>query len=312
MNKLPHYTKILNLGSAYTDNALIGDVIVQEKVDGSQFRFGVDKENNLVIGSKGCILNPVRQEDGSLANVDKLFKPAVEHLLSIEEKIKEQGANEIYFYAETLSRPKHNVLKYEKTPKNHIVLFDVIADNKWLTRDVLEKLTKALDIDIIPELYRGKVNVDKIKELLTTKSYLGNETVEGVVIKNYTQTILLGGKVFPLFTKYVNEKFRERHGVEWKNKKPKDNLKNFIDSFKAEARWQKAIIHLKEKGELETNLRDIGKLILEVQKDIKEEEADTIKKTLYKLFIKDIFRVSTRGLPEWYKEKLLENLKESK
>lgn len=33
MKSVPGYTKVLTLGSAYTENALVGDVVVQEKVD---------------------------------------------------------------------------------------------------------------------------------------------------------------------------------------------------------------------------------------------------------------------------------------
>ena len=79
-----------------------------------------------------------------------------------------------------------------------------------------------------------------------------------------------------------------------------------MERFKTEARWEKALIHLKEKGELENSVRDIGKLIKEVQKDIKEEESEYIKNHLYKIFIKDILQTAIRGLPEWYKNQLLE------
>jgi len=52
---LMQYPKVLTLGSYMTDRALVGKVVVQEKVDGSQFRFGVvlDKDGNkkLVMGS---------------------------------------------------------------------------------------------------------------------------------------------------------------------------------------------------------------------------------------------------------------------
>ena len=307
MKHIPHYTKVLTLGSSYTENALVGDVIIQEKVDGSQFRFGINEDGELLFASKGANLVPYFNE-GEMTNVQKMFVPAVKYLLSIQDKFKEFKPD-TYFFGETLEKPKHNVLKYEKVPTNHIVLFDVLEQGKWVTAGRLNGIAIWLGIDTIPELYRGTADVDKIKELLTANSYLGNETVEGVVIKNYNQTILLGGNVFPLFTKYVREAFKERHDVEWKIKRPKDAIADYIQGFNNEARWQKAIIHLKEKGELEQSPRDIGKLIKTVQQDIIEEESENIKNYLYKKFVDDIKRVSTKGLPEWYKQKLLENLK---
>ena len=316
MKNIPHYTKIMTLGSLGTENAFVGEVIIQEKVDGSQFRFGITEDKELVIGSKGCIIQP------GLA--DKLFKPAVDYILSIEDKIKRYQPD-TYFFAETLCRPKHNVLKYERTPLNNIVLFDVIEGCKWVTRDRLVEIAKDLGIDVIPELYKGEVEtkridtgnsgykssaIDFLKRIIeTTPSYLGNELVEGVVIKNYNQTIMLGGHVFPLFTKRVREEFKERHDVEWKCNNPKDSLKSYLDGFKNDARWQKAIIHLKEKGLLTNSPKDIETVIKEVQRDIMEEEKENIKDFLFKHFSKDILRTCVRGLPEYYKEKLLENIK---
>ena len=35
MKQVPKYTKVLNLGSSRTERALIGEVVCQEKIDGS-------------------------------------------------------------------------------------------------------------------------------------------------------------------------------------------------------------------------------------------------------------------------------------
>lgn len=316
MKSIPHYNKILTLGSAYTENALVGEVIVQEKVDGSQFRFGINEDKQLLIGSKNKIIEPTAPE--------KMFVKGVEYILSIKDKILEFPPD-TYFMAEYLQKPKHNTLCYERVPKNNIVLFDVLQQGKYAAREELEIIAKAFKIDLIPELYEGVIErgrIDKghggyeskatdfLKRIIkTTPSFLGKELIEGVVIKNYKQTILLGGTVFPLFTKYVREEFKERHNIEWKTKSPKNSLTDYIDSFNSEPRWQKAIIHLKEKELLTNSPKDIGLLIEEIQRDIKEEEKENIKNYLYKHFIKDILRKSVKGFPEWYKEKLLENLK---
>lgn len=323
MKNLPHYTKVITLGSNYTENALVGEVVVQEKIDGSQLRWGIDEDRELLIGSKGVRIIPIEGDD-ELSTVQKMFKPAVKHILKVKTEIL-KFPKDTYFFAETLQKPKHNVLNYERVPKNHIVLFDVLSRGRWVTRGELIIIAKGLDIDIIPELYTGEIErkridlgnggykssaTDFLKRIIeTAPSYLGNENVEGVVIKNYSQTIMLGGNVFPLFTKYVRETFKERHDIEWKIKSTKGALQEFIDSFKNEARWQKAIIHLKEKELLTNSPKDIGLLIKTVQNDIVEEEKENIEKFLYNKFIKDILRVSTRGLPEYYKEKLLENIK---
>lgn len=71
------------------------------------------------------------------------------------------------------------------------------------------------------------------------------------------------------------------------------------------ARWQKAIIHLREKGQLEDSPKDIGKLIAEIQNDVLSDSIDYIKDRLWEWAAKDIKRGCVGGFPEWYKEELL-------
>lgn len=300
---IPSYTKVLTIGSAFTENALVGEVVIQEKVDGSQFRFGINEDGELVCGSKSARID----FDGP----PKMFKRGTDYLLSIKEKLLKYPKN-TYFYGEYLEKPKHNVLKYKDTPKNNIVLFDVLLEGTFVQREGLDKIAEDLDIDLIPELYRGLADINYIKSIIVDNipaSYLGNEKIEGVVIKNYKETILLGGQVFPLFTKYVREAFKERHTTEWKIKKPKDSINFYIQSFKSDARWQKAYQYLKDQNKLENQPKDIATLIKRVNQDITEEETENIKNDLFKIAFPEIIRVATHGLPEWYKAKLLENVK---
>jgi hypothetical protein len=293
------YPKVLTIGSMYTENIFDGDVIIQEKVDGSLFRFGIDKDGQLVIGSKNTIFYG--------DNYPEMFKEAVEYVRSI----KIDFPKEIYFYCEYLQKPKHNVLRYERVPKNHLVLFDCIYDGVWADMEQLKKMANALDIDMIPVLYSGESNIEIVGNLLNAKSYLGGEIVEGVVVKNYNQKIVLGGAVYPLFTKYVREQFKERHKTDYKARERSglEGINSYIDGFKTEARWQKAYQYLRDIGEIEKSPKDIGKLIKRVREDIVEEEKENIKNELYKIFIDKILRRSTHGLPEWYKKFLAESLK---
>jgi len=293
----PQYGKIINLGNPGTDNAFVGEVIIQEKLDGSMMAFGVNENGELTIRSKGKIITD---------QCDNLFIEGWEYVKSIEEKIKRYG-KDVYFYAEYMKKPKHNVLKYNGVPKNHLMLFDCINNGKFADRTTLEFIAKDLDIDVVPQLYVGLADVDLIKEILKlAESYLGGEMIEGVVIKNYSQFICLGGKTMPLFTKYVQEKFREKHCIEWKDAKPKGQLEQFMEGFKSEARIEKAYQHLRDAGCLENTLRDIPKIIVEIQRDIAEEESEYIKQHLYKCYIGDINRIAVRGVAEWLKAKLLE------
>ena len=86
--------------------------------------------------------------------------------------------------------------------------------------------------------------------------------------------------------------------------KNQNKIEIFMESFRTEARWEKAIQHLKEKGELENQPKDIGKLFKEVQEDIEGEERENVKEFLWQEFKGALLRKSTAGLPQWYKEKL--------
>lgn len=297
MKSVPGYTKVLTLGSAYTENALIGDVVVQEKVDGSQFSFGINEDRELVMRSKG--------QELYRDNFAPMFAKAVNYVLSL----KLNAQPDTYFYCEYLQKPKHNTLKYSKAPQNNLILFDVLTAGRLVGRTDLITWAKKLTIDVIPEIFQGVADVNNVKSFLTQESFLGGELIEGVVIKNYVQTIFLGGKVTPLFTKYVREIFKERNADEWKAKKPHGGITEFITSFTSPARWEKAVIHAKEKGVLSVSPKDIGMLMNMVAEDVREEETENIKNHLYKNFIDEILRASVRGLPEWYKNKLLENIK---
>jgi hypothetical protein len=112
-----------------------------------------------------------------------------------------------------------------------------------------------------------------------------------------------------LMAKFVREDFKEKHDKAWKKSNPgrKDVIAALVETYKTPQRWNKAVQHLRENGELEDSPKDIGKLFKEVPKDILAECEDEIRDALFKHFWKDISRGITAGLAEWYKAKLAEN-----
>jgi len=108
--------------------------------------------------------------------------------------------------------------------------------------------------------------------------------------------------------KFVSEKFKEVHAGEWRAANPSkgDILDNFIAQYKTPARWQKAVQHLQERGELQNAPQDIGKLIKEAQADLIAECKDEIAAKLFEWAISKIQRGIVGGLAEWYKESLME------
>ena len=294
------FPKIFSIGTDYIKNIFENKVEITEKIDGSAFSFG-KIDDILYLRSKGEQLFP--------ESPVKMFKEGIDYILSIEDKI----LNNTIYFCEYLKKPKHNVLKYDRIPQNHLILFGVSDNTGTFFRKEhkeLSKFAKDLDIDVVPLIYKGNIkNADELLKMLERKSILGDIDIEGIVVKNYKQPFLLGGQPIPLMMgKFVSEKFKEVHRKNWgKNNTGKGKWETFKESFLTNARWDKSIQHLKEKDELENTPRDIGKLIKEIQNDVEEEEKENIKNFLWKEFGNEVLRYSIKGFPEYYKTKILKN-----
>lgn len=299
MSDINSFPKIFGVGSAYIPNLFKGKVEVTEKIDGSQFSFGCTPQGQVVFRSKGCQMY--------FEKFEKMFTKAVDFVIEKQEiLLKNPGW---FWYGEFLANPKHNILCYERTPINNIIIFGLYKSDTGFAssyKKLSELANKILGLETVPLLYSGEVkNYEELEDLLKTPSILGKEIVEGIVIKNYQELIVLGGNPQPTFAKYVRESFKEKHQKEWVS--GKDKVEIFIDSFRTEARWHKAVQHLKEKGLLISEPKDIGILINEIETDILAEEELNIKEKLYSLFKDQILRKAKAGFPEWYKEQLAKN-----
>lgn len=286
------YPTVYAIGHSAIKEIFSGVVIVEEKIDGSQFSFGVI-DGELQCRSKGKQL--------ILDAPEKMFVKAVETARSLEPILK---LGWIY-RCEYLEKPKHNVLAYDRVPSKHLILFDVqFGLELYLTPEQKAVEAARLGIDVVPVLTYGRIeSLEIFNELLDTMSILGGSKVEGLVAKNYSRytpekKIAIG--------KYVSERFKEVHDADWKLRNPgtKDFVLALADKYRSTARWQKAIQHFREEGTLEGSPRDIGALIREIPDDILKEEGEEIKKALFEHFWPDIRRAVTRGFPEWYKQEL--------
>lgn len=298
MSESVAYPKIIALGGPGIQSIFDEEVEITEKLDGSQFGFGLVK-GQLIIRSKGKIQD--------LDNPDKMFKEGVEYIKSIEDRLPEG----LFFYGEYLQKPRHSTLAYNNIPKNHIALFGVMDNSMDSTtmhdQSYVKNWAKRFDIDAMPMFYKGMSSPQHVLSLMDKDSYLGGQKIEGLVVKNYKPWLFLNQILFPVMAgKYVSEKFKEVHGKDWaKLNTGRGQIDGLKDKYKSEARWHKAVMHLKEDGRFTGSVKDIGELIKEVQKDLGIEEKENIKNDLWKILGSDIIRYSTVGLPEWFKEQLL-------
>lgn len=288
------YPSIYALGHKAISELLTVPVIIEEKIDGSQFSFGVF--NGLVrVRSKGVEMIVDAPE--------KMFAPAVAWVKESARILRDGWT----YRGEYLAKPKHNSLTYARCPANHIVIFDINTDHeKYLSYSEKEQEAKRLGLECVPLLGNGSIaSMDSLQLLLDKDSILGGTKIEGVVIKPAAYE-LFGRDKKVLMGKYVSEKFKEIHSIEWKNSNPtgKDIIGQIGDSLKTDARWEKAVQHLRENGKLTESPQDIGNLIAEVRQDLNKECREIIAESLLKWAMPHILRVAMRGIPEWYKEKL--------
>jgi hypothetical protein len=276
-------------------------IYVTEKIDGSQFSFGVTDDGDLICRSRR------RQIDLAAPG---MFKAGVD----TAQDLAAQGMlNTGWTYrGEYLSKPKHNTMVYERVPKGNIILFDVDrGDQDYLTPYEVLDVAEHLDLEAVPVLaaFRAKPDMGDIKGLLGYQSVLGNGTIEGVVLKNYGMYDE-GKKV--LMAKMVSEDFVERHSKSWKKRNPsrKDFIADLTDGLATEACWTKAVQHCREAGEIEGIPQDIPTVMREICRDTEKEMRVEIQDALWHHFWPQIRRGLTKGLPEFYKALLAEEAME--
>lgn len=294
------YQKVYNLGHAAVRDIFNEPVIVEEKVDGSQFSFG-RLNDQLVCRSHGADVFP--------ENPPKLFRGAVATAMRVFPNLPEG----VFVRGESLETRHHNVLTYDREPRGNFVLFDVNnANEEYYDRSMKVVFANNNDLEIVPIIFEGKIDsVEQIIALMDRDSFLGGTKIEGLVVKNY-QRFTIDKKA--MMGKYVSEKFKETHKEAWaeSNPGPTGIVERIIAGLRTEARWQKVVQHLDEEGKLAHEPKDIGLAVGRLKQEIFEEEADAIKNRLYTEFAEQIYRGAFSGFPEWYKRQLLEKQFENK
>jgi hypothetical protein len=316
--ELNSYATVYALGHREVEGIFEDPVIVEEKIDGSQFSFGLISTGFVVLDSKDSTSKAFEQFELQCRSKnhqmiidapEQMFNKAVESI-----KTREEFLHPGWIYrCEFLQKPHHNVLCYNRPPEGYIIGFDVATGLEvYLTYEAKKAEFARIGLETVPLLFQGKVrSIDQFTALLETISILGGTTIEGVVVKNY-EKFTREKKV--MIGKFVSEKFKEVANGEWRKANPTqgDITEILISMYRTPARWQKAVLHLAEQGVLENSPKDIGNLIREVQADVEKECTDEIKDILYQHFSPKVKRGIISGLPEWYKEELLKSAFEVK
>jgi hypothetical protein len=149
MSSWASYPSIFALGHRAVRDLLLHPHTIEEKVDGSQFSFGIfpndptseQWESPLRVRSKGAVMNPDAPE--------KMFTKAVE---SVKERLHLLTPGWTY-RGEYLAKPKHNTLCYDRVPTGHVILFDVsTGDGEWLGPAEKRSEAERIGLECVPTL----------------------------------------------------------------------------------------------------------------------------------------------------------------
>lgn len=285
---MKEYGKVYNFGTNGTQGILMSEVWVQEKVDGSQIRWWWDSSGDLHVHSRRSKIN-----HGDPPN---LFKPSVEHLKTLEPN---QG---YVFFGEAIWKPRHNVIKYDRCPAGHIVLWDVYSKEQdgFLLPEIACGFAVDFGLEWAPVyIERDVPTPEKLKQLMDNESFLGGHKIEGVVVKSYRLKDRDGNR---LKAKVISDAFRETKGGRYRSKLT--GVQKVIDILSTNARYDKAIQRVIESGECTYTMKDMPQIIREVHRDIDEEVVDIIKEKLLKEYIREIKKGVCSGVAAHYQFRL--------
>lgn len=293
MSQISNCYEVYNLTHKLALGLFDGVVTVEEKMDGSNFSFGV--------GTDGVLTCRSRRQQIDLNNPPKMFKKAVDYVKNIQHALL-QG---VTYRGEVLDKPKHNVIKYDRVPLNNIVIFDIDCGiENYMYPETKAMEASRIGLECVPCFISNATvsSPQELKKFLEKESFLGGSKIEGIVIKNYNK-FGLDKKI--LCGKIVSEEFKEVHKKEWKVGDKKDVIQTLCEMYRTEARWNKAIQRLRDENKLVDEMKDMAILVPEVITDILKEEKDNIKQALFDWAWPIISKKSVHGLAEYYKEYLL-------
>lgn len=239
------YNKIYALGNEENKDIFNDDndiIVIQEKVDGANFRFCY-QDGKLKFGT--------RTQDLVDEQVNKNFKRAVEFVkerfdkLSDEKKLSLRG---LIFFCENMI--KHTIgYNWDITPPviGYDIYIPIYPEGKGVygSIDNIKECFDLLDIEFIPivkicSAKECKSLMTNLEELVPTSKYITMKA-EGIVFKNYSKQI---------FAKFVRKEFKEKNEeVFGKTKKKASNDEEWMtavycNNFKIE----KTILKLLDEG----------------------------------------------------------------
>lgn len=247
------------------------DIVIQEKIDGSNASFIYDEASDSIIAfSRNYMLNKSSTLRGFWNWTQQLDKDLVRNILGTKFKV----------FGEWLTQ--HTVV-YPEDKYQHFYCFDVWdnVNHRYLNQDEAMKIADCLGLTYVPVFYTGKFTKWSEFNHLIGKTAMGGAEGEGIVVKNMSNS---------KYTKIVSEKFRESHApkprqltekqIEKQNQMSEDT--RIAMTIVTRARIEKILHKMVDDGIIPENwgtketgiiMKNLGKLIYE---DCLKEEPEIV------------------------------------
>jgi len=261
------YPSVSRIGHEANEGILsTGDLLVQEKMDGANFRFTWSHE-------QGRILFGSRNVEWTNENdTNKRFREAVEYVRENIDLTTFRDHAEMFdgftVYGEAMMP---HTLEYDWDETPSVIVYDVFDDlNGWWNRPY--EMAETLALPAAPVLYEGPAESFTEDQLdVPWSEYRSMGVAEGIVIKN-NET---GQKA-----KFRSAEFKELHGNQDSNSDDAagyqdDASKELAATFTTPARVKKEIAKMRDEGEtVGMSMMDV--LWKRVFNDVIGEEFETI------------------------------------
>ena len=262
----PKYPKIYYVGSKHTEgffspDARDNEIVIEEKMDGANFRFGVI-DGQLRVGSRHRDLTSVIRPDGSVdPNIANQFSRAIEYVLQRKDLLHPG-----YVYFAEYMIP--HTLDYDWDHIPLLLGFDVLdtSTGRFLDYDAKIRAFRSANIIPVPLVWRGPLRDFTLSAYQNIpRSRYRNGSAEGLVIKDYSRQF---------FVKIVAPEFREENKKVFGRGKRSarrllqdDGSQWFVDAFITRRRIEKVINTLVNEYNYPADMSLLERLIPEVIKD---------------------------------------------
>jgi len=266
-----------NVGIFGTDDE---DIVIQEKIDGANFRFMFKDDEQIIFGSRNRGLNDTDEEEGSWKRCIKYIRE------KITEYPKGTDITSFIFYGECCIR--HSIsYQWDKMPP--YLGFDIYdtRDKVYLNHKLAKEIFKQLGLEFVPVIKVVKAkDIKEISDKDVPKSAYYEGPAEGIVFKNYAKQLM---------AKFVTDKFKEVNKDTFGTSKKwaKNDNEIIVAKYCTNPRIDKWIFKLIDDGH-ELQMKMMQHLPTAVYKDIMQEEGQEILFSKFAINFQDLKKQVTR------------------